>query len=74
MDWRKCASVARFAPPAATTDGPAEPVLAMKAAVHGLHRLFGAPAAAFSPLRNAGMAALDGIPALKNLLVRHAMQ
>ena len=46
----------------------------MKAAVHGLHRLFGAPAAAFSPLRNAGMAALDGIPALKNLLVRHAMQ
>ena len=51
----------------------AEPVLAMKATVHGLHRLFGAPAPAFSPLRNAGMAALDRIPALKNLLMRHAM-
>lgn len=51
----------------------AEPVLAMKATVHGLHRLFGAPAAGFSPLRNLGMAGLDRIPALKNLLVRHAM-
>ena len=51
----------------------AEPVLAMQATVHGLHRLFGAPAAAAAPLRNAGMAALDRLPALKNLLVRHAM-
>jgi 2-polyprenyl-6-methoxyphenol hydroxylase-like FAD-dependent oxidoreductase len=51
----------------------AEPVLAMGATVHGLHRLFGAGAAGFRPLRNAGMAALDRLPPLKNLLVRQAM-
>ena len=51
----------------------AEPVLAMGATVHGLHRLFGTHAAGIALLRNAGMAALDRLPPLKNLLVRQAM-
>ncbi|MCC6212514.1 MAG: FAD-dependent monooxygenase [Burkholderiales bacterium] len=51
----------------------AEPVLAMRAAVHGLQRLFGSPAPAVARLRNAGLNFADRLPVLKNLLMRHAM-
>jgi ubiquinone biosynthesis UbiH/UbiF/VisC/COQ6 family hydroxylase len=51
----------------------AEPVLAMRAAVHGLQRLFGNPAPAAARLRNAGLNFADRLPVLKNLLMRHAM-
>jgi ubiquinone biosynthesis UbiH/UbiF/VisC/COQ6 family hydroxylase len=51
----------------------AEAILAMSATVHGLHLLFGSPAAAASRLRNAGLNFADRLPVLKNLLMRHAM-
>ena len=51
----------------------AEAILAMRATVHGLFRLFNSPGAAVSRLRNAGLKLADRIPVLKNLLIRHAM-
>jgi len=51
----------------------AEAVLAMRATVHGLHRLFDSPAPAAARLRNAGLNFADRLPVLKNLLMRHAM-
>jgi len=51
----------------------AEDILAMRATVHGLFRLFGARGPGISRLRNAGLNLADRIPVLKNLLMRHAM-
>jgi len=51
----------------------AEDILAMRATVHGLFRLFGARGSGISRLRNAGLNLADRIPVLKNLLMRHAM-
>jgi len=51
----------------------AEAILAMRTAVHGLHRLFDAPGPAAARLRNAGLNLADRMPVLKNLLMRHAM-
>jgi ubiquinone biosynthesis UbiH/UbiF/VisC/COQ6 family hydroxylase len=51
----------------------AEAILAMRATVHGLYRLFDAPAPAVARLRNAGLNLADRLPVLKNLLMRHAM-
>jgi 2-octaprenylphenol hydroxylase len=51
----------------------AEAILAMRATVHGLHRLFGAPGMAAAKLRNSGLQLADRMPVLKNLLIRHAM-
>lgn len=51
----------------------AEDILAMRAAVHGLYRLFDARGARVAQLRNAGLNFADRIPVLKNLLMRHAM-
>jgi 2-polyprenyl-6-methoxyphenol hydroxylase-like FAD-dependent oxidoreductase len=49
----------------------AEAILAMRATVHGLWRLFGAPGA--RRLRNAGLNLTDRLPVVKNLLMRQAM-
>jgi len=51
----------------------AEPIAMMRAATDGLARLFGLddPLARF--LRNTGMAAVDRVPPLKNLLIRQAL-
>jgi ubiquinone biosynthesis UbiH/UbiF/VisC/COQ6 family hydroxylase len=46
---------------------------AMDATVHGLYRLFGAPARSFAILRNAGLNLTDRMPVIKNLLIRQAM-
>ena len=51
----------------------AEPILAMRATVHGLFRLFDAPGPVAGRLRNAGLDLADRLPVLKNLLMRHAM-
>ena len=51
----------------------AEAILAMRATVHGLFRLFEAPGPAAARLRNAGLNLADRMPVLKNLLMRHAM-
>jgi ubiquinone biosynthesis UbiH/UbiF/VisC/COQ6 family hydroxylase len=51
----------------------AEDILAMRAAVHGLYRLFDARGARVAKLRNAGLNFADRMPVLKNLLMRHAM-
>jgi len=51
----------------------AESILAMRATVHGLHRLFDAPGPAAARLRNLGLKLADRLPVLKNLLMRHAM-
>jgi ubiquinone biosynthesis UbiH/UbiF/VisC/COQ6 family hydroxylase len=51
----------------------AEDILAMRATVHGLFRLFEARGAAVSRLRNAGLNLADRMPVLKNLLMRYAM-
>ena len=51
----------------------AEPILAMRATVHGLFGLFGAEERAFGALRNAGLNLADRLAVLKNLLMRHAM-
>jgi ubiquinone biosynthesis UbiH/UbiF/VisC/COQ6 family hydroxylase len=51
----------------------AEAILAMRATVHGLYRLFGEPTPALARLRNAGLNLADRLPVLKNLLMRHAM-
>ena len=49
-----------------------EAILAMRATVHGLYRLFGAPGPGAARLRNAGLNLADRMPVLKNLLMRHA--
>jgi ubiquinone biosynthesis UbiH/UbiF/VisC/COQ6 family hydroxylase len=51
----------------------AEDILAMRATVHGLFRLFGAQGTRVAQLRNAGLNLADRLPVLKNLLMRHAM-
>jgi len=51
----------------------AEAILAMRATVHGLHRLFDAPGPLAARLRNAGLKLADRLPVVKNLLMRHAM-
>ena len=51
----------------------AEDILAMRATVHGLYRLFGARGARLARLRNAGLKLADRLPVLKNALIRHAM-
>ena len=51
----------------------AEDILAMRATVHGLYRLFDAPGAGIARLRNAGMKLVDRLPVVKNVLIRHAM-
>jgi 2-polyprenylphenol 6-hydroxylase len=48
-------------------------VLAMEATVHGLYRLFEAPARPWATLRNAGLNLTDRLPVIKNLLIRQAM-
>jgi ubiquinone biosynthesis UbiH/UbiF/VisC/COQ6 family hydroxylase len=51
----------------------AEAILAMRATVHGLHRLFDAPGPVAARLRNTGLQLADRLPVLKNLLMRQAM-
>ena len=51
----------------------AEAILAMRATVHGLFRLFETRGVAVSRLRNAGLNLADRLPVLKNILMRHAM-
>lgn len=50
----------------------AEPVLAMRLATDGLHRLFGAHNAPAAFVRNAGMRLVDGLPFLKRRLIEEA--
>lgn len=50
----------------------AEPVLAMRLATDGLHRLFGAPGAPLAWLRNAGMRWVDALPFVKRQLIESA--
>jgi len=51
----------------------AEDILAMRATVHGLQRLFDARGGGIARLRNAGLGLVDRLPVLKNLLMRRAM-
>lgn len=51
----------------------AEDLLAMRAAVHGLFRLFDAPGAPLAWLRNSGLNLVDHLSTLKNILMRQAM-
>jgi len=46
---------------------------AMDATVHGLYRLFGAPARPCAILRNSGLNLTEHLPVIKNLLIRRAM-
>lgn len=48
-------------------------ILAMRAAVHGLFRLFDARSAPLTWLRNAGLSLTDRLSTLKNVLMRQAM-
>ena len=50
----------------------AEPVLAMRLATDGLHRLFGVQAAPLAWLRNAGMRWVDALPFVKRQLIESA--
>jgi 2-octaprenylphenol hydroxylase len=50
----------------------AEPLLAMRLATDGLYKLFGARAAPFAWLRNAGMRGVDALPEVKRRLIAHA--
>ncbi|MFJ0644594.1 FAD-dependent monooxygenase, partial [Bordetella bronchiseptica] len=50
----------------------AEPVLAMRMATDGLHRLFGARGAPLAWLRNAGMQWVDAVPFIKRQLIEGA--
>ncbi|WP_459616610.1 UbiH/UbiF family hydroxylase [Bordetella sp. 2513F-2] len=50
----------------------AEPVLAMRLATDGLHRLFGARGAPLAWLRNAGMQWVDALPFVKRQLIEGA--
>jgi ubiquinone biosynthesis UbiH/UbiF/VisC/COQ6 family hydroxylase len=49
-----------------------EDVLTMQLVTDGLQKLFASPAAWWGRLRNGGMRVVDGLPALKSLLIRHA--
>jgi ubiquinone biosynthesis UbiH/UbiF/VisC/COQ6 family hydroxylase len=51
----------------------AEDILAMRATVHGLFRLFDARGPRIARLRNAGLNLANRLPVIKNLLIRHAM-
>jgi ubiquinone biosynthesis UbiH/UbiF/VisC/COQ6 family hydroxylase len=51
----------------------AEAILAMRATVHGLYRLFGTSGSGIARLRNAGLKLADRLPVLKNALMRQAM-
>jgi 2-octaprenylphenol hydroxylase len=51
----------------------AEPVLAMRAAVHGLYRLFGSESGLLIRGRNAGLNLTNRIPVVKTMLARHAI-
>lgn len=51
----------------------AEPTLAMRAAVHGLHALFASESELLARARNAGLNFADRVPVLKNMLARHAI-
>jgi 2-polyprenylphenol 6-hydroxylase len=51
----------------------AEPILAMDATVDGLYRLFGAQGTIAARLRNTGLNLTDGLPVLKNILIRQAL-
>lgn len=48
-------------------------VLAMIAALHGLHRLFGSQHASLRWARNLGLDLTDAMTPVKNLIMRHAM-
>lgn len=50
-----------------------EAILAMRAAVNGLHALFGAEGPAARRMRNFGLSLTDRMPVLKNFLMRHAL-
>ena len=50
----------------------AEPVLAMRLATDGLHRLFAAHNAPAAFLRNTGMRVVDALPFLKRRLIEEA--
>ncbi|ANN68934.1 UbiH/UbiF family hydroxylase [Bordetella bronchialis] len=50
----------------------AEPLLAMRLATDGLHRLFASHAAPAAWLRNAGMRWMDALPLFKRLLIEQA--
>ncbi len=50
-----------------------EAILAMRAAVHGLHCLFDAEGGALRRLRNAGLNLTDRLTVIKNSLLRHAL-
>lgn len=50
----------------------AEEIMLMRATTDGLARLFGAPPEAAGWLRNAGLALVDRMPLVKNLLATHA--
>jgi ubiquinone biosynthesis UbiH/UbiF/VisC/COQ6 family hydroxylase len=52
----------------------AEPVLAMQSVTDGLARLFGTPTPWLRTLRNAGMAAVERLPALKRALAQPALR
>ncbi|HEX6004960.1 MAG TPA: UbiH/UbiF family hydroxylase [Burkholderiales bacterium] len=49
-----------------------EDVMTLELATHGLQRLFARQNAWWAGARNAGMTALNALPPVKNLLVRHA--
>lgn len=51
-----------------------EAILAMRAAVHGLHSLFGAAGPVARRMRNAGLNLTERVPVLKNALLRHALR
>jgi 2-octaprenylphenol hydroxylase len=51
----------------------AEAILAMRATVHGLYRLFEAPGSGIARLRNTGLKLVDRLPVVKNALMRQAM-
>ena len=50
-----------------------EAILAMRAAVNGLHSLFGASGRTARAVRNTGLNFVDRLPVLKNALLRHAL-
>jgi len=52
----------------------AEPLLSMRATVHGLYRLFDARGDWLGRLRNTGLNLAERVPVIKNVLIRRAMQ
>lgn len=50
----------------------AEPIMAMRLATHGLHRLFGTRSAPLAWARNLGMSGVNQLPFLKRLLISGA--